>query len=63
MEVSLERGLMSEEEWAFYERFILSGRAPNGRKPTNHGLVLDRIFWIARTGSAGHDLLQELSKW
>lgn len=51
METSLARDLMSDEEWAFFERFILTVRAPNGRKPTNHRLVLDGIFWIARTGS------------
>ncbi|MFV1462570.1 IS5/IS1182 family transposase, partial [Phaeobacter sp. JH204B] len=46
METSLARDLMSDEEWVFFERFILSARAPNGRKPTNHRLVLDGIFWI-----------------
>src|SRR5574343_584661 len=33
METSLARDLMSDEEWAFHERFILAARAPNGRKP------------------------------
>ena len=51
METSLARDLMSDEEWAFHERFISTVRAPNGRKPTNHRLVLDGIFWIARTGA------------
>jgi len=41
METSLARDLMPDEEWAFHERFILVLRAPNGRKPTNHRLVLD----------------------
>ena len=54
---------MSDEEWAFYERFILAVRAPNGRKPTNHRLVLDGIFWIARTGSPWRDLPEEFGKW
>ncbi len=49
METSLARDLKSDEEWAFFERFILVTPAPNGRKPTNHRLVLDGIFWIART--------------
>ena len=47
---------MSDEEWAFFERFILTVRAVNGRKPTNHRLVLDGIFWIARTGAPWRDL-------
>ena len=54
---------MSDEEWAFFERFIRTVRAPNGRKPTNHRLVLDGIFWIARTGSPWRDLPEEFGKW
>jgi len=54
METSLARDLMSDEQWVFFERFIWSVRAPNGRKPTNHRLVLDGIFWIVnRAGFAG----------
>ena len=63
METSLARDLMSDEEWAFFERFILAVRAPNGRKPTNHRLVLDGVFWIARTGSPWRDLPEEFGKW
>lgn len=63
METILARDLMSDEEWAFHERFILAVRAPNGRKPMNHRLVLDGIFWIARTGSPWRDLPEEFGKW
>src|SRR6056297_1296606 len=63
MEASLARDLMSDEEWAFFERFILAVRAPNGRKPTSHRLVLDGIFWIARTGAPWRDLPEEFGKW
>lgn len=63
MEISLARDLMSDEEWAFHERFILAIRAPNGRKPMNHRLALDGIFWIARTGSPWRDLPEEFGKW
>jgi transposase len=63
METSLARDLMSDEEWAFHERFILAIRAPNGRKPMNHRLVLDGIFWIARTGSPWRDLPEEFGIW
>jgi hypothetical protein len=45
METSLARDLMAKEEWAFHERFILAVRTPNGREPSNHRRVLDRIFW------------------
>ncbi len=54
---------MSDEEWTFFERFIVSVRAPSGRKPTNHRLVLDGIFWIARTGAPWRDLPEEFGKW
>ena len=47
---------------AFFERFLLSARAPNGRKPTSHLLGLDGIFWIARTGAAWRDLPEEFGK-
>ena len=63
METSLARDLMSDEEWAFHEGFIQAIRAPNGRKPKNHRLVLDGIFWIARTGSPWRDLPDEFGKW
>ena len=54
---------MSDEEWAFHERLILTVRAPNGRKPTNHRLVLDGVFWIARTESPSRDLPEAFGKW
>lgn len=54
---------MSDEEWVIHDRIILAARAPNGRKPLNHRLVLDGIFWIARTGSSWRDLPEEFGKW
>ena len=63
METGLARDLMSDEEWVFFEPFILSVRAPNGRKPTNPRRVLDGIFWIARTGAPWRDLPEEFGKW
>ena len=63
METSLALDLMSDEEWAFHERFILAVRSTNRRKPANHRLVLDGVFWIARTGSPWRDLPEEFGKW
>ncbi len=63
METSLARNLMSGEEWAFFAHFVLTVRAPNGRRPTNHRLVLDGNFWIARTGSPWRDLPEEFGNW
>jgi transposase len=54
---------MSDEEWAFFERSIMTARAPNGRKPANHSLVLDGVSWIARTGAPWRDLPEEFGKW
>lgn len=54
---------MSDEEWTFFERSVLAVRAPNGRKPVNHHLVLDGIFWIARTGAPWRDPPEEFGKW
>ena len=54
---------MSDEEWAFFERFIEAVRAPNGRKPSNHRRVLDGIFWITRKGAPWRDLPGEFVKW
>jgi transposase len=63
METSLARDLISDEEWGFFERFILGVRGPNGRKPRNHRVVLNGVFWIARTGSPWRDLPEEFGKW
>ena len=63
METGLARDLMSDEEWAFHERFIFAVRAPNGSKHLKQHLVLDGIFWIAQTGSPRRDLPEEFGKW
>lgn len=59
----MARNLMSDAEWAFFEPFIRAIRQPNGRKPVDHRLVLDGVFWIARTGAPWRDLPQEFGKW
>jgi transposase len=63
METSLARDLMTDEEWAFFEHFNFSNRALNGRKPTNHRLVTEGVFWITRTGLPWRDLPEEFGKW
>jgi len=47
----LARLLMSNAKWAFFEPFIFSIRGRGGRPGFNHRLILDGVFWIARTGS------------
>ena len=62
-EASLIRGLLSDREWKCLEPFVVQSGALSGRKPRNHRLVLDGIFWIARTGVAWRDLPDEFGKW
>ncbi len=59
----MARNLISDDEWAFFEGFIRGVRHQNGRKPADHRLVLDGIFWIARTGAPWRDLPEEFGKW
>ena len=61
--MNLARNLISDDEWTFFEGFIRAVRHPNGRKPAGHHLVLDGIFWIARTGAPWRDLPEEFGKW
>ncbi len=57
------RGLMSDEEWAFFEPFVVTKGAHSGRRPRDHRLVLDGVFWIARTGVQWRDLPEFFGKW
>jgi transposase len=55
------RGLMSDREWDFFRPFV--SRHGTGRRPRNHRLILDGIFWIARTGVQWRDLPDYFGKW
>ena len=57
------RGLMSDEEWAFFAPFVIETGPRRGRRPRDHRLVLDGVFWLARTGSAWRDLHDHFGKW
>lgn len=59
----MARNLMSDEEWAFFEPFIVAIRGPGGRPASDHRRVLDGIFWIARAGAPWRDLPEEFGKW
>ncbi len=61
--VSLKHELLLDEGLIFFERFILAVCAPNGRKPINHRLTLEVIFWIARTGAVWRNLPEKFAKW
>ncbi len=57
------RGLMSDEEWAFFEPFVIETGPKRGRPPKDHRRVLDGVFWIARTGAPWRDLPPEFGTW
>ncbi len=59
----MARLLMEDAEWGFFELFVEAVRGRGGRKGRNHRLVLDGIFWIARTGAQWRDLPEEFGKW
>lgn len=54
---------MSDEEWACFEPFVRVRGAHSGRRPKDHRLVLDGIFWLARTGAQWRDLHEHFGKW
>lgn len=45
-------GLMSDEEWTCLESSVIERGRRSGCRPSVHRLVLDAVFWIARTGVA-----------
>src|SRR5579863_8599748 len=51
---------MRDEEWAYFEPFLVQKR---GRPPRDHRKVLDAVFWIMRTGAPWRDLPGELGDW
>lgn len=54
------RGLMSDEEWSYFEPFLVRKL---GRPPRNHRKVLDAVFWLLRTGAPWRDLPAEFGEW
>lgn len=54
---------MTDKEWAFFEPFVVATGGKRGRPPTDHRLVLDGVFWIARTGAQWRDLHEYFGKW
>ncbi|KAA2211235.1 IS5 family transposase [Pseudoroseomonas oryzae] len=55
--------LLTDEEWAFFEPFVIETGPFRGRPPGGHRRVLDAIFWVARTGTPWRDLPPELGNW
>ncbi|MEN5363247.1 IS5 family transposase [Brevundimonas intermedia] len=54
---------MSDAEWAFFEPFMIEKGPRRGRRPRDHRLVLDGVFWITRTGTAWRDLHSHFGEW
>ena len=55
------RGLMADDEWAYFEPFLI--HRGGGRPPRNHRRVLDAVFWLMRTGAPWRDLPEEFGNW
>ena len=55
------RGLMTDDEWAYFEPFLI--HRGGGRPPRNHRRVLDAVFWLMRTGAPWRDLLEGFGNW
>jgi transposase len=58
---ALIRGLMTDDEWACFEPFLI--HRSGGRPPRNHRRVLDAVFWLMRTGAPWRDLPEEFGNW
>ena len=43
--------------------FVIERGVRSGRRPKDHRLILDGIFWVARTGVAWRDLHEHFGKW
>lgn len=54
---------MSDEEWVFFEPFVIERGPLRGRPPRDHRHTLDAVFWIVRTGAPWRDLPEELGNW
>jgi transposase len=61
--MAMVRGLMTDREWKFFAPFVLATGGKSGRPPSDHRLVLDGVFWIARTGAQWRDLHEHFGKW
>lgn len=60
MEAVVLRGLLTDQEWAFFAPFVVESGPFRGRPPGGHRRVLDAVFWVARTGIPWRDLPPEL---
>ena len=58
---ALIRGLMTDDEWAYFEPFLI--HRGGGRPPRNHRRVLDAVFWLMRTGAPWRDLPEGFGNW
>jgi transposase len=54
---------MSDEEWTFFQPFVIATGPKSGRPPADHRKVLDGAFWIARTGAPWRDLPEYFGEW
>jgi transposase len=59
----MRRYELSNEEWAAIEPLLPPERAWTGRPGKSHRLILNGIFWLARSGSPWRELPERYGPW
>lgn len=56
-------GRLDDDEWAAVATLVIETGPKRGRPPRDHRLVLDGIFWVARTEAPWRELPEEFGNW
>jgi transposase len=62
MSVGVKRHGLGATEWRRLEP-LMPCRAPTGRPPRDHRLILDALLWLDRTGAPWRDLPERFGPW
>ena len=59
----MDRDLIDDATWELIVPFLPPERGRRGRPSIDNRLVLEGIFWIARTGAPWRDLPERFGNW
>lgn len=59
----MNRGDMSNEQWARLQPLLPPEKPKTGRPALSHRQVLNGILWVLRTGAPWRDLPERYGKW
>lgn len=59
----MERGDLTDEEWALIGPLLPAERGRSGRPATDNRRVLDGMLWVMRTGAPWRDLPERYGRW